>query len=368
MMVFNVVLIIASICVSSIGIIYVNLNRENYGTTANTIITILLYGFFGIVFFTIFNLSTEMYIEEEIALALWKFSILFWIVSIALLNMIQTFIIKFKTLAIIPSTMYALIGGMILSLTFLSNSINILPGTFFDFHFQFNNMLLFGAILTYNILIIVTMWFNFIRGYSKLRNIEIKRNLGILTIQFTLIITFFTLYLIFRSIIIRYIFLIFYLAGSLTALLNIIKRPAFLVELTNKVYDFIIFHQSGILLYSYNFETGEETDDSLLKGSILIGINHILTNFIDKKDQLSLIKMKERDIIFEYDITHGYAILLTTNHKNSFIEQAVSNFMKAFTELNGEKLVKMKGLINISEFKNAKNLIYDHFSPYFSKS
>jgi hypothetical protein len=78
--------------------------------------------------------------------------------------------------------------------------------------------------------------------------------------------------------------------------------------------------------------------------------------------------MKERDIIFEYDITHGYAILLTTNHKNSFIEQAVSNFMKAFTELNGEKLVKMKGLINISEFKNAKNLIYDHFSPYFSRS
>ncbi|MHA2399703.1 MAG: hypothetical protein ACXADU_12555 [Promethearchaeota archaeon] len=76
----------ASICVSSIGIIYVNLNRENYGTTANTIITILLYGFFGIVFFTIFNLSTEIYIEEEIALALWKFSILFWIVSIALLK------------------------------------------------------------------------------------------------------------------------------------------------------------------------------------------------------------------------------------------------------------------------------------------
>jgi hypothetical protein len=139
--------------------------------------------------------------------------------------MIQTFIIKFKTLAIIPSTMYALIGGMILSLTFLSNSINILPRTFFDFHFQINNIILFGAILTYNILIIVTMWFNFIRGYSKLRNIKLKRNLGILTIQFTLIITFFTLYLIFRSIIIRYIFLIFYLAGSLTALLNIIKRP-----------------------------------------------------------------------------------------------------------------------------------------------
>ena len=100
----------------------------------------------------------------------------------------------------------------------------------------------------------------------------------------------------------------------------------------------------------------------------MIGINHILSNFIDKQDQLNVIKMRGRDIIFEYDITHGYAILLTTNKKNTFIEKKVSNFMKSFTELNGEKLKKMKGLINISEFKNAKKLIRDHFFPYFSKN
>ncbi|MHA1913424.1 MAG: hypothetical protein ACW986_10845 [Promethearchaeota archaeon] len=364
-MFFSIVLIIASICISSIGIIYVYLNRENYGTTANTIITILLYSFFGIIFFTIFALSTDIYFKDEVALALWKVSILFWIVSIAMLNTIQTFVIKYKTLAIIPSIFYALIGGIIISLTFLSNSVIIFPGIFNDYQFKFNNTVLFGAIITYNALIFFIMWFNFIKGYPKLRNIELKRNLGILTLQFTLTITLYTLYILTRSIIVRYFFLSFYLIGSVIALYNIITRPAFLVELTNKIYDFIIFHQSGILLYSYNFETGEETDDSLLKGSILIGINHILSNFIDKKDQLSLIKMKERDIVFEYDNIHGYAILLTTNKKNTFIEKAVSNFMKEFTELNGEKLKTMKGLINISEFRNAKKLISDHFFPYF---
>ena len=138
------------------------------------------------------------------------------------------------------------------------------------------------------------------------------------------------------------------------------------IELTNRIYDFIIFHKSGILLYSYSFETGKETDESLLKGSILIGINHILANFIDKKDQLNLIKLKERDIVFEYDNLHGYAILLTTNHKNKYIEKAVNNFMQEFTNLNKEKLKSMTGLIDVSEFRNAKSLISEYFAPYLN--
>ncbi|NVM37321.1 MAG: hypothetical protein HWN81_17125 [Candidatus Lokiarchaeota archaeon] len=120
-------------------------------------------------------------------------------------------------------------------------------------------------------------------------------------------------------------------------------------------------------MYSYNFETGEETDESLLKGSILIGINHILSNFIDKKDQLNLIKMKNRDIILEYDNNHGYALLLTANHKNRFIDKAVHSFMKKFTSLNEEKLKSLNGLIDVSEFRNAKEIIIEHFEPFIIK-
>ena len=117
-------------------------------------------------------------------------------------------------------------------------------------------------------------------------------------------------------------------------------------------------------MYSYNFETGEETDESLLKGSILIGINHILSNFIDKKDQLNLIKMKNRDIILEYDINHGYALLLTTNHKNMFIDKAVNSFMIKFTSINGDKLKNLTGLIDVSEFRNAREIIIEFFEPF----
>ncbi|MFX1420002.1 MAG: hypothetical protein ACFE9N_13875 [Promethearchaeota archaeon] len=117
-------------------------------------------------------------------------------------------------------------------------------------------------------------------------------------------------------------------------------------------------------MYSYNFETGEATDESLLKGSILIGINHILSNFINKKDQLGLIKMQNRDIILEYDNTHGYALLLTTNHKNAFIDKAVHNFMRKFTMLNKEKLQNLNGLIDVSEFRNAKEIISEFFEPF----
>jgi hypothetical protein len=154
------------------------------------------------------------------------------------------------------------------------------------------------------------------------------------------------------------------LIGAFSASYNVYKNPALWIELTNRIYDFIIFHKSGILLYSYNFDTGKESDDSLLKGSILIGINHILSSLVDKKEQLNLIKMKDRDILFEYDTSNGYAILLTTNHKNTFIEKAVRNFMQDFSKLNYEIFEKMNGLIDVSAFGNAKNLILEFFAPY----
>ncbi|MFW9989556.1 MAG: hypothetical protein ACFFC3_12950 [Candidatus Odinarchaeota archaeon] len=170
-----------------------------------------------------------------------------------------------------------------------------------------------------------------------------------------------------QNIIFIYIYAIVFLVNEIVALFYIIKNPFLFIELTNKIYDFIIFHRSGILLYSYNFEKGEETDEALIKGSILIGINHILSNFINRKDQLNLIKMKNRDIVFEYDNIHGYALLLTTNHKNAFIDKAVNNFMTKFSSINGDILKNLTGLIDVSEFRNAKEIILENFEPFLTK-
>jgi hypothetical protein len=185
-----------------------------------------------------------------------------------------------------------------------------------------------------------------------------------LTSEFTIIIITYSLYILSQNLLFKYLYSAIYLIGAFFTSYYLIKKPFLFIELTNKIYDFIIFHRSGILLYSYNFETGEATDESFLKGSILIGINHILSNFINKKDQLGLIRMKNRDIILEYDNTHGYALLLTTNHKNAYIDNAVNNFMRKFTQLNEEKLQNLSGLIDVSEFRNAKDIISEFFEPF----
>jgi hypothetical protein len=151
---------------------------------------------------------------------------------------------------------------------------------------------------------------------------------------------------------------------SIILFYEIIKKPDFFKEITNRLYDLILFHKSGILLYSFNFETGKETEESILKGSILIGINHILANFIEKFDQLNLIKMKNREIVLEYDKKLDYAILLTTNKKNRFIEKAVQRFMDRFSNVNEEILSKMGGLIDTSHFKNTGDLIHQFFKFY----
>jgi len=317
----------------------------------------------GIMFFSLYTLSTETYLNEIIALLFWKLSIIIWIASISMLSIIQIFIIKFKRITSIPSIIYAFVGGLIVSLTILSNSIDIFQASG-DYYYEFNNLILLIILIIYNMGVFSFMWFNLFSNISNFRDNKSGRNLGLLTFHFSLIILLYTLHLITQYIVFRYMYYIIYLMGAIFASYTIFKKPTLFIELTNRVFDFIIFHKSGILLYSFNFETGKETDDSLLKGSILIGINHILANFIDRKDQLNLIKMKDRDIVFEYDNTHDYAILLTMNHKNTFIDKAVRNFMLKFSNLNGEKLKNMKGLIDVSEFRNAKELIAEFFAPY----
>ena len=211
------------------------------------------------------------------------------------------------------------------------------------------------------------MCYNLIKYLSKIRDDKSQKLISIITFQFCFIISLYSIYIITQNIVFRYLYAIVYLIGEILAVYFLIKKPFLFIELTNKIHDFIIFHRSGILLYSYNFETGEETDESLLKGSILIGINHILSNFIDRKDQLNLIKMKNRDIILEYDNNHGYALLLTANHKNTFIDKAVNSFMTKFTSLNKEKLKSLNGLIDVSEFRNAKEIIIENFEPFIIK-
>lgn len=367
-MIFSIILIIISICVSIGGTYYTLLKREIYGTYLNTILNILLYVFFGIFFFPLYTLSAESLIEESVALLLWKSSLILWLISTSVLSIQQKLTLKIMKISSFPSILYALVGGIITSLIILPNSIEIFQGSGNNYYYRFNNSVLLLIIIFFNIIILTLLIFYLFNNLNDVRDKESGRNLELLTIQFSAVILFYTMHLFTQNIVFKIIYYLIYFIGAVFVSYVMYRRPSLFLELTNKIYDFIIFHKSGILLYSFNFETGKETDDSLLKGSILIGINHILANFIDRKDQLNLIKMRDRDLIFEYDNTYDYAIILTTNHKHAFIEKAVSNFMRQFSDLNGEKLKSMKGLIDVSEFGNAKGIIAENFTPYITKN
>ena len=365
-MIIDILLIFASTIISTIGIIYLYLNRENFGSLLSTILNMLIYLFLGIFFFSTYYLSTQSNLAENISLVLWYFSIIFWVFSISILSIVQRFMIKLEGNVILLTLFYSLLLGIILGLNFLSDSFEIrLSGGYYKF--EFHNFLLLTSILTYNFMVFGLLWYNLLRNFSKIRDKKSKALLGILTFQFSFLIALYSIYIGTQSIVFRDLLIAIYLIGAVFASYTIIKKPTLFIELTNKIYDFIIFHKSGILLYSYNFKTGQETDESLLKGSILIGINHILSSFINKKDQLNLIKMKSRDIILEYDNNLGFALLLTADQKNPFIDKAVNNFMKKFTFLNGEKLKNLNGLIDISEFGNATELILEYFNPFILK-
>ncbi len=362
-MIIDILLIGISIIISLIGLYSLYLNRQNFGSRLYIFLNGSIYVFQGIVFFIMLLLSTVNYFTAEIALILWYLSILFWVFSMSMLSFIQRFVINFEKKGVLSMLFYSLFIGIILGLSFIPDSFIVsLNNGFYSFNFQ--NLVLLYFILAYNIIIIGGMCYNLLKFYSRIRDDQSRKMIGTLTAEFCLIIILYSIYIASQSFIIRYIYAVFYLIGANFASYYLFKKPFVFIELTSKIYDFIIFHRSGILLYSYNFESGKETDESLLKGSILIGINHILSNFINKKDQLGLIKMQNRDIIFEYDNNHGYALLLTTNHKNSFINNAVSKFMKKFTSINKEKLKNLTGLIDASEFRNAKDIILEFFEPF----
>ena len=365
-MIISIILIIISTTISTIGIIYGLTHREIYGSKISVYLNNSLFLFFGIFFFTFFTLSSNIYFSKEIALIIWNISLIIWLISIALLNATQAFVIEHKKIINLSTFFYSFLGGIFVVLLVSPDSIKIIQeGNNYGFIFQNFHILMF--ILICNITTVIFMAHRYIRNLSNFRDKKTSISLMTLSIQFSFLIIIYSIFLITQNIFVKNLYLLSFLICLILAFYMIAKRPSLFFEITNRIYNFIIFHKSGLLLYSYNFETGKESVDSFLKGPILIGISHILSNFADKKEQLNLLKMEDLDIVFEYDNKFGYAVLLITNRRNSIIEKGVQRFMAKFSELNKENLIEINSsskLIDISKFKNAKEIIVEYFNPY----
>ncbi|MFX1274514.1 MAG: hypothetical protein ACFFBP_08150 [Promethearchaeota archaeon] len=269
----------------------------------------------------------------------------------------------------IPLLILCLIAGIIISLMSFQDSVEIIPTSTF-YVYIFHNPFLLIFIVFFDFLILFFIIHVHIRSRANIPDQKIEKYLFLSLFLLGFIIFTYTYYTITQTFLFADISNLFYILSSVMNLYVIVKNPHAFIAISNEINEFIIFHKSGILLFSYNFKTGQETDETLLKGSILIGINHILSKFLDKKDQLNLIKLENHDLVFQYDIDYGYAVLLITNQKNHIITKAVKNLMEKFNETNKEtlrELEKASLLIDISAFKNTKELINEYFKPYIQK-
>jgi hypothetical protein len=77
--------------------------------------------------------------------------------------------------------------------------------------------------------------------------------------------------------------------------------------------------------------------------------------------------MEERAVVFNFNPQLGYAVLLIAKHKNKILEKAIEHFVKEFSSLNIDILKNLSGLIDVSQFKNAKALINQFFRHFITE-
>ncbi|MFX0136910.1 MAG: hypothetical protein ACFFDN_24950 [Candidatus Hodarchaeota archaeon] len=369
-MIVDIVLIIVSLIISATGIAYMESHRDKYLSRMHRIFNFAIFFLFGIIYFILFILSTGDYFIEDIALIIWKISIIVKFISLGLLNSIHLYLLIPNKSKILPFFLNSLLAGIITALLFIPGSIEIVKVEIL-YGFVIQNTALLALTLLYDFFIILILWYAQMWSYSLIfdENLKMLLNLNLIAQSFTIVTH--ALFFLAQLFILRYIHLVLYLVYALLIFLIILYKPEIFIVFTTVIENLVIFHKSGILLYSYNFEKGRELDDSLLKGSILIGINHILSSFIKEKDKVSIIKMKNRDIVLEYNAEFGYALLLIANQKNLFIEKAIKLFIEKFNHHNQENLKKINNfsqLIDVSVFKNAKSILNECFGPYMNRS
>lgn len=352
------------LAIFSLSIITVIIERKKYKPENIFLFTVIFWYILHTSYFIFFSTATFNIFYEETAIIFWYLSIFFQIASIT--SWTSFYILelhKNSKIKILVILMFIFFSGIIFGLLYDSPSFN---SSIIDqnINYSFINPLLLVFIVFFNFIIAIVLITSQIKGYSNYHDKKLGQLYYVFTITFCTSIILYSIFLITQNVWIKHGHLIVYLFNTSFLVYIIIKKPTIFRVFTNKLYDFIVFHKSGILLYSYNFETKQEVEESTLKGNILIGINHILSNFSNLENQVSVIKLSNRDIIFNFNNELGYATLLIAKHKNSILENAVNEFNLNFAKRYLDTLTNLKGLIDVSNFRNTSELIREYFKAF----
>jgi len=331
----------------------------------------------NLIYSTFFIFSIIFHFSEDINITLWKISIIFGLISLIITTFIYSFFREYRKIQIIPFTFIILLFGLNIGALLRENSVQLNallldPIPFINpdislINFQFD-------LFTGSIIIITEISLIFYLSYISLtilrdtKSLDDSLPLFLNTIISAFPIIMYIFYILMQRPLLRELHITLLWVASCAMDIMLIKKPEIFFVLPNKIFSINIYHKSGILLYSYNFdEPDNQRIDSSIWGNILIGLNHILGEFIDVKEKIDVIKTKNSDVVVKYEIEAGYALVVITNKKNKIIEKLIEPFSEEFKNKYKKELNDIQDLnriIDVSDFIDTKEIIKYHFQLY----
>jgi len=352
-------------------------NRKDFGTDLIAYLNSATILSGNLIYSTFFIFSIIFHFSEDINITLWKISIIFGLISLIITTFIYSFFREYRKIQIIPFTFIILLFGLNIGALLRENSVQLNallldPIPFINpdislINFQFD-------LFTGSIIIITEISLIFYLSYISLtilrdtKSLDDSLPLFLNTIISAFPIIMYIFYILMQRPLLRELHIILLWVASCAMDIMLIKKPEIFFVLTNKIFSINIYHKSGILLYSYNFgEPNNQRIESTIWGNILIGLNHILGEFIDVKDKIDVIKTKNSDVVVKYEIEAGYALVVITNKKNKIIENLMDPFSEEFKNNYKKELNDIQDLnriIDVSDFIDTEEIIQHHFQLY----
>jgi len=358
-------------------IIHIINHRNEYGTKLIAYLnaTSVLAG--GIIYSTFYVSSIFFYYSDFINTILWKHSIIAYMAFLIINTLIFSFFKDYGKLHVLPNIFFTLFFGLLIgdlyseqSVTFDSGSSSPLEFLVSDVSLINYRLSLYTRVLVVFLLISIIIYL-LVRSLSiafSSKNIDESYPLFLNTLISIIPIMIYFLYVFREKSSFRELFITLYWIASFAVDIMLIKKPEMFFILPNQIYGINIFHKSGILLYSYKIDEKKSGNiDSAIWGSVLIGLNHILSEFLDKADKIDVIQTHRSDIVVKYDVELGFALVINTNRKNSIIENLMEEFLNTFKERYRSELLAIQDLnrmIDVSDFLDTKQIIEQHFQLY----
>jgi hypothetical protein len=371
--IFLVIGYIFALIISIFSLYSISVHYAEYGTTLMTILIMLT------IIFTVFIYSTLFFFSIAISpsVLLWKLSLITGFICLGITALIYAFLYEYKKIPILSFLFYTTLFGLIIGFIFFTDSVQLINNSSNRFYFLILDISNIHYAFIGGIAITITIFLIFLGAYFLYFSIKIYLNsrnrfltkwLIINTALFCLPILMYILYIFLGYPIFRELHIILLWVNFFSVALMLIKKPEMFLVLTNEIYNINIYHKSGILLYSYKFEKVKPKIDSAIWGNILIGLNYILSEFVDKQDKIDVMKTENLDIIVNYNIDYGFAVLVITNQKNDILHKFLNNFTDDFMEKYESELNDIQDLnkiIDITDFKDTEEIIEKNFKAYF---